>query len=671
MYWPDTNTVVDIEPPRKPVASAVRKFFTEGGAGQPPTVPGGDWFNQITNELLNVLAAAGIDPSKADDDQLLKAIQGISNAEVSYEALRRTYLESGYLLRPRPESFKNGGTLTSANDVLLDPASGKAYSGSGPFPQTVSEDTIPVPGSFKDRSPATTGGDITTTQGLLLSDLTGIKKITTVAFSDGWAAMSSVVGGATWVKTGVIDVTKASSINAGFLYDASGNQFANNCGRVSPQQFGATAGVDCSSQLQMCLNRRKVFLEDDILLTATSTITVNGTTIDLSGKTITCSLGSANAMALDLNNKIKFSAKNGNVTFITAGKFVYGNVKGAKVYDIDFTGGTLALQFVGTYGDECTDIKVKGCTHDGTTPTLGAGGFFSVQIGRKIYVIDCTGKGGGEFIDINNLCSYVWIRGCLSEDYKQNHWDINSAWHVKITDCTVISNISGLISRPVWISDTTLAEWPVGAPDRLKNSNYVSIRGCNFRINNMDYSEFFIANCGTGYNPFVSEGRRLIMSMSDCVFDNDTGVLSKDKIKLGVTTDVIAWNIHDVSFNGCAATVVGAGKFHDNTFDPEQEGLVGNALDIKLTDGDVADNIFIGWTGTPTASSTGGVLFSRDCVRTTFTSNKFKSTTPCYAPITAQGGGTNQYIENRFSMAVTDVNGVRENGGDVVIYNGA
>lgn len=80
MFWPDTQTGVDVEPARKPVASAVRKFFTEGGVGQPPTVPGGDWFNQITNELLNVLAAAGIDPSKVDDNQILQAIQSISDS---------------------------------------------------------------------------------------------------------------------------------------------------------------------------------------------------------------------------------------------------------------------------------------------------------------------------------------------------------------------------------------------------------------------------------------------------------------------------------------------------------------------------------------------------------------------------------------------------------------
>ena len=79
MFWPDTQTGVDVEPARKTVQSPVRKYFTEGGVGVPPTVPGGDWFNQITNELLNVLAAAGIDPSKADDDQLSQAIQHMVN----------------------------------------------------------------------------------------------------------------------------------------------------------------------------------------------------------------------------------------------------------------------------------------------------------------------------------------------------------------------------------------------------------------------------------------------------------------------------------------------------------------------------------------------------------------------------------------------------------------
>ncbi|MDD2342287.1 MAG: hypothetical protein PHV54_05295 [Tolumonas sp.] len=83
MFWPDTGTGVDAQPERKAVQSAVRKFFTEGGVGVPPTVPGGDWFNQITNEVLAVLAEAGISPSKVDDTQLLQAIVTICSGKVN------------------------------------------------------------------------------------------------------------------------------------------------------------------------------------------------------------------------------------------------------------------------------------------------------------------------------------------------------------------------------------------------------------------------------------------------------------------------------------------------------------------------------------------------------------------------------------------------------------
>ena len=130
----------------------MRKFFTEGGVGQAPTVPGGDFFNQITNELLNVVTGAGLEPSKTDDDQLLQAIKAISNAEASYEALSRSYLDDGYLLRPKNESFEKGGTLTSERDVLYHFGTGKAFSGLGPFPQYVEADTNPFLGDFFDQS---------------------------------------------------------------------------------------------------------------------------------------------------------------------------------------------------------------------------------------------------------------------------------------------------------------------------------------------------------------------------------------------------------------------------------------------------------------------------------------------------------------------------------------
>lgn len=167
MYWPDTNTGVDVEPTRKPVASAVRKFFTEGGVGQAPTVPGGDWFNQITNELLNVVESGGLEPSKTEDDQLLKAIKVVSNSQFSYEALRRTLLESGYILRPETESFEMGGVLTSDSDVLIQNSSGKAFSGSGPYPQAIDPDTDPmIPGAgFVLRSESSLREDLSSSAG--------------------------------------------------------------------------------------------------------------------------------------------------------------------------------------------------------------------------------------------------------------------------------------------------------------------------------------------------------------------------------------------------------------------------------------------------------------------------------------------------------------------------
>ncbi|MGL5813516.1 MAG: SGNH/GDSL hydrolase family protein [Aeromonas sp.] len=77
MYWPDRGSGVPDEPARRPVASLIRQYFTEGGLGQAPTIPGADWFNQVTNELLNVLAEAGIDPSKSDDSQLTQSIYAL------------------------------------------------------------------------------------------------------------------------------------------------------------------------------------------------------------------------------------------------------------------------------------------------------------------------------------------------------------------------------------------------------------------------------------------------------------------------------------------------------------------------------------------------------------------------------------------------------------------
>lgn len=78
MYWLDNNTGIPTAPTTPPVISAVKRYFTNGGAGVQPSVPEDFWFNMITDELLGVLDMAGIAPDKDDLGQLAKAIQSIA-----------------------------------------------------------------------------------------------------------------------------------------------------------------------------------------------------------------------------------------------------------------------------------------------------------------------------------------------------------------------------------------------------------------------------------------------------------------------------------------------------------------------------------------------------------------------------------------------------------------
>ena len=65
------------------------------------------------------------------------------------EEMVRSYAAYGHKMVDG--SFESGGVLDGPTDVLLHELSGKAFSGSGPFPQTVAAGTSPSP-SFFDRS---------------------------------------------------------------------------------------------------------------------------------------------------------------------------------------------------------------------------------------------------------------------------------------------------------------------------------------------------------------------------------------------------------------------------------------------------------------------------------------------------------------------------------------
>lgn len=78
MYWLDNNTGISTAPTPPAVISLTKKFFTNGGIGEPPSIPEDFWFNMVQEELLGILTLAGITPDKSDLNQVAKAIQFIS-----------------------------------------------------------------------------------------------------------------------------------------------------------------------------------------------------------------------------------------------------------------------------------------------------------------------------------------------------------------------------------------------------------------------------------------------------------------------------------------------------------------------------------------------------------------------------------------------------------------
>jgi hypothetical protein len=82
MFQIDDSTAVAVEP--TPAAPGTPGYFTDGNPslGIPATIVTADWFNQVTDELLNVLAAAGISPVKATHNQVVSAINFLITSKI-------------------------------------------------------------------------------------------------------------------------------------------------------------------------------------------------------------------------------------------------------------------------------------------------------------------------------------------------------------------------------------------------------------------------------------------------------------------------------------------------------------------------------------------------------------------------------------------------------------
>lgn len=85
MYQIDSSGSVIAQP--APAAAGTPGWFTNGNpaTGSPATILDGDWFNAVQAELVNVLAAAGITPTKGTNNQVLAALPTvIGNSQPSF-----------------------------------------------------------------------------------------------------------------------------------------------------------------------------------------------------------------------------------------------------------------------------------------------------------------------------------------------------------------------------------------------------------------------------------------------------------------------------------------------------------------------------------------------------------------------------------------------------------
>jgi len=110
--------------------------FTDGnpGTGEPASLVPAEWCNALTDEQLNILAAAGIEPNEADSTQLGVAIQsgmlnmgtdtGAANAyAVAYNPPIKI-LNIGQLLRFRAATANTGASTLNVNGLGAFPLVG-------------------------------------------------------------------------------------------------------------------------------------------------------------------------------------------------------------------------------------------------------------------------------------------------------------------------------------------------------------------------------------------------------------------------------------------------------------------------------------------------------------------------------------------------------------------
>ncbi|MDZ7890097.1 MAG: phage tail protein [Pseudomonas sp.] len=103
--------------------------FTDGNPllGQPASLDPSAWANQVTDELLNVIAAAGIAPSEAASNQLLLALRAAGVFTTPQQFDTSTKAATMEALQRALGNFASASVLSAATTLIASDA-GKAYS---------------------------------------------------------------------------------------------------------------------------------------------------------------------------------------------------------------------------------------------------------------------------------------------------------------------------------------------------------------------------------------------------------------------------------------------------------------------------------------------------------------------------------------------------------------
>ncbi|EHM3442341.1 hypothetical protein K2B09_003882 [Salmonella enterica subsp. enterica] len=129
MFYPDNDTGIDVMPEIAAKRSDTVKWFTKGGKGIAPTVPGQDTWNIWQAELLNILNLAGIKPDKTKLDQIAQAIRLIAGAvaegkidgDIAYRDKENQFQKKNYFngeVCVNGAAFFNGGVSIDRGDTI-------------------------------------------------------------------------------------------------------------------------------------------------------------------------------------------------------------------------------------------------------------------------------------------------------------------------------------------------------------------------------------------------------------------------------------------------------------------------------------------------------------------------------------------------------------------------